>query len=848
MLVMPEIQLTTVFNFSEAVLCIRKCGVLTLLQTIFEAWSRLNSTPATSIQTAPVHNSAHCPDYIKSIASLQPPANNHLVFIVVPLSTPSDSIHSDMSDEHSTSCNSSVTNFLPLHAKERYFELDGDMAGQFLGPMPVREFLDEFLPKQSTPRPTDISSVEFESETKFAKAIMDANICPDFEFHNTAGTRDKTFPDAFKPNISVIPKRSDASEPPNTNWTNIELFIDCKPYLTDPFKDPDFVCPAARQKHQFLKYSKNAKENRGRMISYAGAQLTMQFRRFCFSISIIEDEEARFMRWDRGGAIVSERFNFIEDEDLFFEFLWRFNHLTPEERGLDTSASQPTAEEVAIAIEAKIFATGDQVHKVHIKNDADGADHYYLVSTPTKYGPGVCGRATRGYVAMDLQKKDRVWLKDSWRIDAEDVPKEYEIYEKLQKNKVPNILECRCGGDIAEQKTRTHEFQDSAWHCGPHRITSHYHYRLALQLVVGRPIRKYSSTKELCIVVLDALIALGEAYSRAKILHRDVSGGNIMITEKGRGILIDWDLSRDVAAASPAQGQLRMGTWRFMSIALLQEESTKTMHEHSDDLESTFWLLVFNILRYQPSIAKVVRRLDGKLKEVFDSLRRHEDGQEYGGEGKTAFLDMRKVSSTNLKSAFHPPLAGLLMDLLRIVHMVYSESPLVTEEMKKEARESLSNINAIRDIFQKRLAEGVWPEDDGAIDLWATTSSRKLGSVAAKRTVQMARLEKAAIRKLSAFVPRPKSPTAATVTLRCRLCTAIVITYNYMIPSLHVDEQIYCTFSVTSSTVSNEDIVHPNHDTPIFPRARMINQLSLTDLMGNRWFMRRQSCTSRAGV
>ena len=37
-----------------------------------------------------------------------------------------------------------------------------------------------------------------------------------------------------------------------------------------------------------------------------------------------------------------------------------------------------------------------------------------------------------------------------------------------------------------------------------------------------------------------------EAYDRAQILHRDVSAGNILITEEGSGILIDWDLSKKV--------------------------------------------------------------------------------------------------------------------------------------------------------------------------------------------------------------------------------------------------------------------------------------------------------------
>ena len=41
------------------------------------------------------------------------------------------------------------------------------------------------------------------------------------------------------------------------------------------------------------------------------------------------------------------------------------------------------------------------------------------------------------------------------------------------------------------------------------------------------------------------LIAHAAAY-KAQILHRDISAGNILISEKGTGILIDWDMSKHV--------------------------------------------------------------------------------------------------------------------------------------------------------------------------------------------------------------------------------------------------------------------------------------------------------------
>ena len=39
-------------------------------------------------------------------------------------------------------------------------------------------------------------------------------------------------------------------------------------------------------------------------------------------------------------------------------------------------------------------------------------------------------------------------------------------------------------------------------------------------------------------------LAHSAAYEVAKILHRDVSGGNILIDKDGNGMLIDWDMCK----------------------------------------------------------------------------------------------------------------------------------------------------------------------------------------------------------------------------------------------------------------------------------------------------------------
>ncbi|KAA1467193.1 hypothetical protein DENSPDRAFT_832184 [Dentipellis sp. KUC8613] len=613
------------------------------------------------------------------------------------------------------------------------------MERQFLGPMPVEEFLKAFVPEAATPCPFKGNAFDGEKkpgveyETHFAQAIAQANICPDLEFHNTCHQKDTSFVYVYMPDISVIPKRcsdsisttTEAQGPPQghraqtqtpskrseTEWANLELYIERKKHSQDPFRDPR---PSSNRKtHQFVKLSDPAVHSRGQMIAYAGAQLTVQFRCFCFSICLIGENDARLLLWDRGGAVVSERFNYVANPGMLQEFLWRFNHLNLEQRGWDPSVTPATSEEAETA--QHLFPAGSPIHKMLITDDADKRDRYFLVSSPTEYGIAVCGRATRGYIALNMETGETIWLKDSWRIDTPQMPKEFKIYAKLGQHHVPNIPECKCGGDVGNQKTRTHEYQGSPWRCGDYPIMPHHHYRLALQVVVGRPLHEYHSTKELCAVILDALIALGEAYSRAGILHRDISGGNILITSEGKGVLIDWDLSKEKTDPDSARQEWRTGTWRFMSRALLTDKPKKSVHELRDDLESIFWLLTYYVLRYQPVVARELPGLNADLTTVFDQNHKGGDGRIYGGKGKKSYLRQGVLDHADLKEVLHPAADGLLHDLRLIFYKLY-EDPEDHPEDVAGAKTSLENIDAVRCIFEERLGQQDWPTDDKAVD------------------------------------------------------------------------------------------------------------------------------------
>ncbi|KAJ3836549.1 hypothetical protein F5878DRAFT_624858, partial [Lentinula raphanica] len=90
-----------------------------------------------------------------------------------------------------------------------------------------------------------------------------------------------------------------------------------------------------------------------------------------------------------------------------------------------------------------------------------------------------------------------------------------------------------------------------------------------------------------------------------KILHRDISQGNIMVREKGGvkyGVLNDWDLASSVD--SPSQGptsQFRTGTKPYMAHEQ-QDPDWTGPPRYRHDLESVFYVMtLFTFLYSSPS-------------------------------------------------------------------------------------------------------------------------------------------------------------------------------------------------------------------------------------------------------
>ncbi|KAI0064454.1 hypothetical protein BV25DRAFT_1800059 [Artomyces pyxidatus] len=537
-----------------------------------------------------------------------------------------------------------------------------------------------------------------------------SGFCPHLHFVDTSRNRGAHFDDVVKPDISVY-HRDESVAPKQRNkldWPDIELYVVAKDLDEDPFLDPSK--DALRALCRFQRADKLARTARQQLVSYAYAHHSTQFRVFTFSVCLLGPSAARLIRWDRSGAVVSERFDWREDPNTLAEFLWRFDHMSGAQRGHDTTVTRATEEETRVAL-PYLKASGKfpngvtgPLHKFLVHDDATGKDHYFIAPSPFSSSAVLPGRASAGYIAFDLQKQICVYLKDCWRIDEEEVEQEGRIYRRLHEHKVPHIAVFGCAGDVGTQRTLTQDFADKEWACPTDGLIPYHHYRLILE-TIGWELETFRSTRQLCMALRDAVIAHSCAYSVAKVFHRDVSAGNILITKEGEGILIDWELSKTIDREDVVQPTWSMGTWQFMSAARLKDPQARR-HELPDDLESFLWVLTYDLFRHRPILPSTIEL---NVKEIFHQQSMCSDGLARGGDGKILFLLGVKLSRRAIEAHYPPPCAALIQDLRSLFLPLYAEDDAEAHQI----RLSLQSSTKVIEIFCARLSEDGWPSDDG---------------------------------------------------------------------------------------------------------------------------------------
>ncbi|KAI0739885.1 hypothetical protein C8Q80DRAFT_1200811 [Daedaleopsis nitida] len=377
----------------------------------------------------------------------------------------------------------------------------------------------------------------------------------------------------------------------------------------------------------------------------------------------------------------------------------------------------------------------------------------FLVSKPSFRATGLIGRATRGYVALDCDTGCFVWLKDAWRAHYLKVEQEGAVLKQLNNGNVPFIPTLVCHGDIEEQDTLTPawwERQHAAAQPTPSKVDAtpvdasarpqtsstssskrkrrveddeedlprpdglppsthtlgstcplrrHRHYRLVVE-EVALPLSEFQNGLQLVEVIRDCVIAHSKAYELG-IMHRDISGGNILIlpvlvkAESGEylvmciGMLADWEMSKPITTGDDANGPRqpeRTATWQFMSVAILNHPGTKTV-EVCDELEAYFYVLLYYAIRYLKSTFDNVT-IANFLDEFFD-YHTIVNGKYACGSTKLMAIKTGQLFAGDMELELDGPMDSLAKTLLcwfsANYHVKAYESSLATESPESSA-------------------------------------------------------------------------------------------------------------------------------------------------------------------
>ncbi|KAI6035705.1 hypothetical protein EDC04DRAFT_2704481 [Pisolithus marmoratus] len=356
---------------------------------------------------------------------------------------------------------------------------------RYIGPYSVREFLDVFLPCHGQLPDTPVVDneklrkvTEVESKDDMLEPFISAmqECAPGMTFEAEANDRENKM-------------GAQTGDYYNVHETDVDLspvlelcviFRSSTAY--DPFDDSNgSVSPSPPFERG---HSTKGNQTKSQITSTAHAHLEPHF--------------PRLIRWDHAGAIVTNRFNYVDNSHLLVEFFWRFAHITRGGRGHDASMR---------GLELQMFSGGFG-RVTGVSSDVEAS------------------------CVLDLQALSR-------RVKA----------TKLYGNQVRGRLECpppvelrgrdwESAGVFGERKA-TADSKELGRQRDNRGGESGYKILLG---PAGRTLTNFGSAKEMMQGVLDALQGLRHAYKKAKYMHRNICPENILLTEQGRGFLIGWDL------------------------------------------------------------------------------------------------------------------------------------------------------------------------------------------------------------------------------------------------------------------------------------------------------------------
>ncbi|KAG1760249.1 hypothetical protein EDD22DRAFT_955140 [Suillus occidentalis] len=335
-----------------------------------------------------------------------------------------------------------------------------------------------------------------------------------------------------------------------------------------------------------------------------------------------------FLYWDRSGVVVSQRFQYTANLTPLTEFLWRLNHGSPGDRGVDVSVVPVSLSESQDSTVRELLGIGSSdplygyivpVDTAKLK-DAVGhpsstTHHFYVGPRPAQKQCSLLEQRARGFHVWDLTQKRVIFFKETWRLDSPGISTESAVYRELHSRRISNIPTFEHGGDMSALGTQaiTHSFSMAWWCCTPNHKA---HLPLVQHHTILRDVERNLSTfktpTEFLTIIKDALT--GESLRVSLSLHGNISMEGIGITSEGRGLLMGWECCS--LKSHDELLKIQMGNIPFMSGALLDHSTQDKRHVLADNLKSFLHVMMYTMARYLPYTIDVEKK--NVLLQIFD--------------------------------------------------------------------------------------------------------------------------------------------------------------------------------------------------------------------------------------